>query len=209
MIFDPNNVPMEGATPLAAEIIAEIQAVSSADAPLDGEKIREIARAVEHYVWENMPDGMVASHHLVLLSSRALAAVGAGLQARRLLLFGSGIVRPAVWEAVGQAMIWVVDLKQITLSTDACLELVFFEGLRIVIEAIAEVWDESGGSGVLGLRHVSLAAAGLVGPGGSRKTLAAVAREIKTVCRQILEHVAGERGWNTTPLVMNLDLREV
>ena len=65
-----------------------------------------------------------------MLASQALRSIGHGATARRLLVFGTGLVRPAEWEISAGDSMWVLDLKQITVRSDASLELIFFGNIH-------------------------------------------------------------------------------
>jgi hypothetical protein len=140
-----------------------------------------------------------------MLSSRALTSIGEHRAAQRVLVHGTGLVRPAQWEVTGGDAMWVLDLKQITVLSDTCLELVLFQSLNLIVETLADVWNETAGRGVLGLRHVSSAASRLLGREDG-KQLEEMAREIRGVCEDKLAKIAGERGWDDTPSIMDLDL---
>ena len=146
------------------------------------------------------------SHYLVMLASRALSSLGKGCAARRLVVFGTGLVKPAEWEISGGNAMWILDLKQITFALDDRLEMTLFASLRAVLEAIADGWDDSSGRGTLGLRHVIGAAAQLLGAREASGQVADLATEIRQRCRSILEQLGAERGWQETPEIVDLDI---
>jgi len=125
---------------------------------------------------------------------------------RRLFLFGSGMLAPAEWEVRGRATVWALDLKHMTVRDESCLELIFFSGIRVILDSIADVWDDSCGRGTLGLRHVCGAAAELLGGEAGKKNVVRLADEITEVCRSRLAHIGARRGWEACPEVLNLDL---
>ena len=169
-------------------------------------QVDELAFAVATFVSRTLGQDAVDSAHLVTLSARALSAVGENLAAKRVLVHGTGLVRPAYWEVTGRDALWVLDLRQMTFAPGATLELVFFHGLMAVLEATAEVWDATQGVGALGLRHVSCAAAALFGERQGKARAAALADEVKALCVRKLEGLRAARGWTSTPVVMDLDL---
>ncbi len=203
MIWNPQNEVPERPSAVVSHIAAEVDAVCG-DMLGETGAVEEIARAVELYL-EELGDGVVDRSHLVMLASHALSSLGEGKTAHRLLLFGTGFVRPSEWEVTGGEAMWVVDLKQIAVRQDTALELIFFNCLNMVLDSVAEVWDGTGGSGVLGLRHVSVAASSLLNT-DNKRDLACFAREVKAVCLNRLELLREERNWSSTPVVMDLDI---
>jgi len=204
MIWDPAN--KSGESTVVSHIAAEIDASGGAEWLAKGGNIQELAKAIDHYLQEHGQGQAVESRYLVMLAARALSSVGEGKAARRLLLYGTGLVMPSEWDVTRGEAMWVLDLRQIAVRGDAPLELVFFGSLNIIMESIAEVWDGTEGEGTLGLRHVCAAVQALIGGPGNKKNAAALAEEIRTVCRQKLEQIGRGRGWKQTPQVMDLDV---
>ena len=171
---------------------------------LDAHQAAELARAVSEYVELNHDSGsFVDSGYLVMLASRALASLGQERAAHRLLVFGSGLVRPSEWEFTGGRDVWTLDLRQMTVRDSEPLELVFFSSLNIVLASIADVWEGSGGSGFLGLRHVCATAAALLG--GRKKGVDGLAGDIRRHCSAKLEQIGSDRGWCDIPRIVNID----
>lgn len=171
---------------------------------LDDDLARELALAVADFMEQHHDSGSyVDSGYLVMLASRALSSIGQRQAAHRMLVFGSGLVRPAEWEFTGGREVWTLDLRRISIRESAMLEIVFFNSLNIVLASIAEVWEQTSGRGVLGLRHICATASALLGGG---KGVTALADEIKIRCRAKLDMVREERGWQFVPDVVNLDL---
>lgn len=166
----------------------------------------ELARAVEHFLEQTGVEEAVESDRLTILASKALTSIGENCAARRLVLFGTGMVRPSEWVITGFETAWILDLKRMTVRDDGSLELVFFTNLDIILDSIADIWDESGGHGVLGLRHVCAAAASLLGSTEDKKKITGLVTEIKALCSSRLEQIRKARGWKSAPVVMNLDM---
>jgi len=141
----------------------------------------------------------------VMLASQALSSIGQTQAAHRLLVFGSGLVRPSEWEFTGGRDVWTLDLQQMTIKNSGMLEMVFFNSLNIVLASIADVWEPTSGHGVLGLRHVCDSASALLG-GAKQKAVGALAEEIKARTRSKLKQIHDERKWQYIPEVINLDL---
>ncbi|MBM4142958.1 MAG: hypothetical protein FJ225_05105 [Lentisphaerae bacterium] len=182
-------------------VSAEIRALCRAQDTVDGAAVEDLARAVAHYVVREAGAGNLAA-----LTSRALAGLGERQAARRVLLMGTGMARPAEWDVTGGGAMWILDLRRILLREDAALELFFFTALGAVVDSLAECWDRAGGRGALGLRHVCGAATRLLGRARGDAAVARLADETIGLCRARLARAGRARGWKDTPLVMNLDL---
>ena len=178
MIWNPDTVSEETPSAVVAHVAAEIEALCGPDGVDKSVCLHELAKAVEHYVQEHTAGPCVDSQYLILLASQALSSIGSERAARRLYLLGSGMVRPSEWEVTGDQALWILDLKQLTVRDHASLELLLFNGLRIILESICDVWDETRGRGALGLRHVCSAAAVLM-PRSSSSCRAKVAATLR------------------------------
>jgi hypothetical protein len=206
MIWIPNNDASGGGTSIVSHIEGVISETCGDALQLDECQTTELAAAVAAFVEQYQDSGTyIDSGFLVMLASRALSSLGEAHAAHRLIVFGSGLVKPSEWEVTGGEEVWTLDLRQMTVRDDAALELVFFSSLNIVLASIADVWDASGGRGVLGLRHVCTTASALLG-GGKPRAVSALADEIRRTCEAKLTQVHGERSWSHVPEVMNLDL---
>lgn len=206
MIFDPQSVH-GGDSSVVAHITAEVSAACGEALLDDPYYVRELALAVDAYLAEEFNGASIDSRYVVMLASRALSSLGKDTEAKRLVVFGTGLVKPAQWEVSGGNAMWILDLKQITLSVDDRLELTLFASLKAVLEAIADGWDESGGRGALGLRHVIGAATQLLGARETSGPVTDLVAEIKYRCASILEQLGAERGWQHVPEIIDLDSR--
>lgn len=189
----------------------------------------DVARGVAAY-WSGLAEAdALPSQYVALLVSRALHGVGEKHAARRVVehhfpdhqggdvvenamrlkslppavwnVFASRLLRPSRW-AVGQGGVtWVLDLSRLELDAGGCLELSFLQALRALLHSVADIWNASGGEGILGLRGLSQAA-GLV---RSRRANA-LAGEAEDYCRSVLERLRASRGWRTAPHVVSLDI---
>jgi hypothetical protein len=139
----------------------------------------------------------------MVLAARALSAVGEGDAAKRVYLFGSGLVSPSEWEITGREAVWTVDLLRIAVSEESAHEMILFVSLHLVLDAMAGVWDSSGGRGTLGLRHVCETARVL--SGNDSRGAARAAAEIRDWCCAKLRQLARTRAWTDVPQVLNLD----
>ncbi len=205
MIWLGNVQPGDGGHALASFAADTLQAYLSGGQLPDG-VLQEVAKAVGGYLseagiaQEAFDEGLV-----VLLAAQALAACGEESTSCRLLVFGTGLAEPAVWEFTGGQRVWSLDLRQVTVRDNAWLELRFFPLLTRIVRGVSEVWNESSGEGTLGLRPVCQSARGLLGgsrSSGDRQLSAEVLRH----CRAVLDQVGAESGWRSRPRVVNLDV---
>jgi len=196
--------PAPGA--LLKRLIADVSDATGRAPSLKDADIDELAEALRRVLAER-GEIPAAPFRVVKLSARTLGELGAGDLARRLLVFGSGLVRPSVWEASGGGRIWILDLRRLTVDAGVQIELTVFRSLDAVIAAIVDVWDESSGLGRLGLRHVQGTAERLFGAAdqarGRRST--AFAKELLLRSRARLQQLASERRWAHVPEVLSLD----
>ena len=175
------------------------------DLPPDA--VREVAHGVATYLDERLPPGTpVESERLIALAAQALVALGETRLARRLLIFGCGLVRPAEWAVGGDQTMLVLDLNRLAVRREDRLEIVLFRALSVCLDGIADTWDPSGGDGTLGLSHVDRAARQFVPPRrATPRRIAAFADEIVQACRHHLAAIGARRGWTTAPHVLILD----
>ena len=206
MIWDPTITTSGQNSVIASYIMDELGEVCGRDLVVNPANIEEMACAIESFLKNNGNPTAVDSKYLVMLASRALSSIGEKQAAQRLLLFGTGLIKPAEWEITNGESMWVLDLKQITVKNDVFLELIFLNSLHIILESIADVWDESDGRGTLGLRNICCVASSLLGASGKTKKMSSLAGEIKRLCDRKLEQIGDERGWSEFPQVMNLDM---
>jgi hypothetical protein len=202
VIWDPGRDRAAEASAIADLVRAQVAALCGGQG---GDFLDDLARAVAAFVAGGGARGTPDESSVAVLASRALASVGEGAAARKLLLFGTGLARPAEWDVTGGGAMWVLDLRRAAIRSDSALELALFPALAAAVESLAEVWDGTRGRGVLGLRHVCGSAGRLLGPDAKSARVAALAGDILKLCAAKLEQAKRRRGWRETPLVMNLD----
>lgn len=190
---------------VVSHIAAEIAEVCGDDRTIDTDDVEALAKAIETFLEREHSGGSADSRYLVMLASKALTSIGYDSAGRRMLVFGTGLVKPSEWEVTGDDAMWVLDLKEMMINEDSPLEIIFFSSLSMVVEAIAEVWDKTSGQGILGLKNVFSTAVALLGSDG-HKSIGALEEEIKSNCDKKLQQLGKERNWNTSPRVMNLDI---
>lgn len=211
MIWDPSeergassgSLPHDG---LIGRIVKQLEQLFDTPQLLSDVQVEELSRAVEIYLSEHNSSLNSDDRCVVMLSSQALSSLGETAAARKMLVFGTGLIRPAVWEVSGESSMWVLDLRQMTVPSGSALEMVLFRSLSVILESIADVWDPSEGVGSLGLRHVCQTAAGLLNRGARTKEARDLADEIRERCDSLLADIASRRAWTATPQVLNLDM---
>jgi hypothetical protein len=207
VIWIPQNSDADREHALVTHLKQTITANSLGEFLGDEGRAADVASAVAAFLEAHGgADQVVDSGYLVMLASQAMSAVGEPDDARRLLVFGSGLVRPAEWEVSGGDEVWTIDLHRITVTDGTPLELVFFNALGMVVESIADVWDTTSGRGVLGLRHVCATARLLLGRTRKKDAVQSLVEEITGICSDRLGRAREQRRWETAPVVMNLDI---
>ncbi|MCK5528913.1 MAG: hypothetical protein KAI74_04465 [Kiritimatiellae bacterium] len=206
MIFDPGDMIESKPSVVVTHIQSEIADICGVDVATEFCRI-EVAKAIEYFLENEHDSEFIESKTLTMLAAKVLASTGDPGSARRLMLFSSGMVKPSEWVVTGDKDVWVLNLKEITMQEDASLELIFFRGVQLVLDSIADVWDECAGDGVLGLRHVCLAAASLLGAPRNSRAVAVLSDEIIDTSIAKLEQLKGDRGWTSVPFVLNLDFK--
>lgn len=172
----------------------------------DDEQVDALSHAVAMRVKEDGQSGMyVQSGYLVMLASRALFSIGEKQAAHRMLVFGTGLVKPSEWCFRGGQSVWTLDLGRMTVRQDVLLELVFFNSLHRVLDCVADVWDVHDGRGTLGLRGLETAVDGVL-PQGKKSLKFELQKEVSVTCRLKLKQLHESRGWQYTPDVVNVDL---
>ncbi len=205
MIWDPEQSREADEGAVGAYVTAQIAEWCGEDGCDLGGNIAELAHAIECYLRQR-PSGEIAGPRQMLgMASRALASIGEYRAARKLFVFGTGMAAPAEWLVGYGDSVLVLDLRQVTLCDDSGLELAFFANLDVALDSVAEFWDDAGGRGFLGLRHVCATARSLLGCVGDSKIRALVG-EIKESCRARLDRLADARDWDAIPYVINLDI---
>ena len=204
MIWNPEPETGTSQNQIATRIVEEAGAVYGNGNAAGDLLLWEAANGVAAYVDETARCGSTEPRELLRLTSQALDACGENFMARRLLVLGTGLVRPAIWSVTGDTTVWVLDLTPLTRRGRDRLELVFFRSLNVVLETIADLWDASRGNGVLGLNHVSASAAALLGGLAGKRQTVQLAGELCYSCADKLDRLRAQRGWLTAPIVMNL-----
>ena len=165
------------------------------------EVLVDVAAAVEAMLAEQDAGPDCDSVMLVELAARALHAIGEERAARRLCLLRSGIIRPAVSSMAGNDPLWILDLRPLAVRAGVMIELELVASVDLVLECLGDVWDKSGGRGILGLWHAPCAPI----PLGKRNAGSMSATEIRAACAARLRAIGARRGWWTQPEILDLD----
>jgi hypothetical protein len=200
---------------LCRHLAAEIAAAYGDFSP---EHTGEIAQAVAAYCVQWQDESTLSSDYIAMLVSRALRAAGEEKAARHFSdgrnlsetksvfhfrdvppalwsVFASRLIRPSRWLVDHGRVIWTLDLSRFRLDADLGLELAFHQAIRAILYAVAEIWDESSGAGILGLSGIA-----------RRTSKKKSAIDVQILCRDLLERIKTERGWTFMPRVLNLDI---
>lgn len=111
---------------------------------------------------------------------------------------GGGMVRPSRSAVSGDGPCWTLNLTCLSSSAGDLAELALPARVNRILTRTAEIWDETGGTGVLGISRP-------LAPG--RVHLNRLFREeIPGICRRILERIQPERGWHRIPAICRLEL---
>jgi hypothetical protein len=203
MIWNPNQFAGQVDVPDVEDIYADLSELCGDVLRENTGKLREVAAGIQAVLLERDDPGMDAGM-LVVLASRALTSIGEELAARRLVLLGSGIVRPMEWDMAGDMTVWVLDLKPILESGGADLEMDLFNSINRVLDAIGDVWDDSDGRGVLGLMHLD--DCGCSVSKGAKHMNTELIAEVKAACDGKLKCLGKAKGWRDFPDVISLNL---
>jgi len=189
---------------LVNRITGELVNICGDDFVVKNADIGPLMRVIEHHLEANGIRDIEDDNMLVMMVAKVLGSIGKDGPARKLFILGSGMLKPAEWEISRGESMWVLDLKTVTLKVDSSLEILFFCSLNVVLDSIVDLWDESGGFGVLGLKNVYSAARAMLGSPDENKT-AAFLDEIRDLCESKLQQHARTRKWQTVPDVLSLD----
>lgn len=202
MIWNPKQM---GATPLPAieDLVEELSALCGATLGDDIDKLADVAVAVEATLEEQASDVAQAPGMVVALASKALWAIGETRAARRLGLLGAGVILPTEWNVAGGATMWVVDLRPLWPRDGVLMELQVLGSLDMVLDCMADVWDDSDGRGILGLRHLEDVASRMNRRKSGRR---AWESEILAGCAARLRTIGAMRGWRVRPDLMALHM---
>ena len=201
----------------------------------------ELARSVAEFVFcseasqrSRRAEGiLIPSDYLLVMTCRALWAVGQEQAARNLLqtkgpeldipasyagaIFGRGLfpclgMHAALVRALHPSSplwsvygpCWMLNLRTVFSFLDTGLELTIWRIMHALVNQLAGLWDTAGGKGTLGLVDLRYVSAGVLGFPVKSKQGRKFALELISYCEQDLKMAAAERSWPCTPAVMNV-----
>ncbi len=251
MIFNITSQP-SATDPLVRHIHAELAAAgipAAAGAPAaDGapaaagapaaeaaQRHTAAAEAVAEFLRQEGQTAAVGTEYLLMLTARALWAVGDEPAARRLVhaggralnfsphyaeaacsagvklsdwaaFFASRAVRPAAFPSLGGDTLWILDMPKLIPARAPGLELTVLRAMHAALTRLADVWDGSRGRGLLGLSRLRQAAGMILGAPPSSRKSRRLAAEMTRHCWAWLRTLGLRRGWETTPTLISLDL---
>jgi len=144
----------------------------------------------------------VEDGNLLVLASRALRSVGERSAATRMLMLGSGFARPVSWSLAANGEGWTLDVARIAQQEHGGLEIIFFRCLHAALEALAETWGKDGHAAVLVLQGAEQAGAAVLGQPVSSRPVQAFVAEVEAACREKLDQLARQYGWQTPPRLL-------
>jgi len=125
-------------------------------------------------------------------------------------LFASRLVRPARTITVEGKILWTLDFRRLRREQAGWLEITLLPGLRALLEQLSPAWDDTSGSGLLGLRGLYTAGFAPT-PRRRRKTKSHShyapldASAIRTFCLRVFANLQTARHWKHSPEVLYLD----
>lgn len=235
MIWNCTSEPP--ADPLVQHIQAELASAGIAPPAAGAGETSRHAAAAEAVAAFLRQEGRtaVATERLLMLTARALWAVGDEYAARRLVdaggrpldfsrhyadaacaagvtlddwavFFTSRAVRPAEFPSLGGGTLWILDMAKLVPARAPGLELAVLRAMQAALTRLADVWDGARGNGLLGLSRLRQAA-GLIleAPPAARKSRR-LAAELTRHCWACLKILKNRRGWTDQPGLISLDL---
>jgi hypothetical protein len=111
-----------------------------------------------------------------------------------------GVVRPMRWRHAPDTLTWILDFGKLRRDADGELALACRQGLQLVLDTMAGLWDASSGSGALVLK-------GWPPPQNRRRRAPAAGwplDEAEAFCRDLLARQQARRGWHALPHILRL-----
>lgn len=199
MIWEPTT------TPTLRENLAEaILDLCASAGVLESGELRDLAAGVACRA-EELAVAPAPGSALSRMTARALGSLGRPEAAHRVLVMGSGLVRPTRWLAAHPGPVWTLDLPRLLRHESDHLELALFPALAVILKSMTGLWDDSSGAGQLGLRGAGTAARLLLGPASDPDRRLAFRRELRSFCEERLRRLGAGRDWTSRPDVLFTD----
>ncbi len=203
---NPTSRPESEQTALTARILDTVPDVCADSTMASQFRVAEAASGVAAYLVAPGSDTAVATDtpRLCALLSEALEASGDRVLACRIKAFGSAVVYAGQWHAAPNEPVWILNVGRLIGPGELGMEILLFERLRLLLESFADVWDRTGGRGVLGLRDLRGAAQRLVTRPTRSRHVEAMASTIRRFCVDRFDALRERRQWMVAPTVMSL-----
>lgn len=200
MIWTSEPEFCDASSVVASRVMDAVETACPGQTGLDRTRLQEIAQGVARHVTD--ADGAAPSD-LLGLACRALESLGEPDAARRLRIMRAGLVKPGAWSVAGNVPVWTLDL--LLLAGPASIEIGFYRGLNAAVDAMLEVWQETRGAGVLGLKNAGPAVRRLLGGRPSPRREARMVAEMTDACAARIEAAGRARGWGARPWLMHVN----
>lgn len=190
---------------IASQILETIPALCGNTALAANPRLVAVAEGVAAYLAESPASRPIPDvNGTAELMCRALEANGETGLARRIVVCGSTIVHPATWLTANGQTIWIMDMALLQDKGTHGIEMALFDRVRGTLDTFADVWDQTCGHGVLGLKHLSGAAKAILGTDAAESAVRRFCAELQTYCGDRLRHLSRVRGWTSTPFIVGL-----
>lgn len=233
MIWNYTNEPP--ADPLVKHIQAELTDAGITHTGAVGETARHAAAEAVAAFLRHEGRTTVASEYLLMLTARALWAVGDEYAARRLVdsvgrtldfsrhyadaactagvtldewafFFTSRAVRPAKFPSLGGDTLWVLDMAKLVSSPAPGLEMGVLRAIQAALARLADIWEDTDGNGLLGLSRLHQASGLILAAPPTARKSRRLAKELTKYCWSCLEVLRMRHGWTRQPGLVCLDL---
>lgn len=202
--IDQNSAPAGTAADLFHKMISTITSASGLPPAVKDVELEALTDTLR-MIWIDSPQ-QPDFQQIIQYSAKALSDIGSETMARRVLVFGSGLVDRCFWQISAGHRMWMLDVGLLFSRTEPLLELTVVMALALVMDSISEVWDESRGRGVLGIRALEELAGRICADGGRRgqRRRERLADDLLYFIKMRLEAEASSRDWQRAPDVVIL-----
>jgi hypothetical protein len=232
----PSNQSSHVLPPLARHVAAQIQRTNPGHSCDGGDFLSaELSRSVADFFSLRGNGRLIPADYLLLMTCRALWAVGHEQQARALLRakgpeynitetyadvifsgslfsclneshgFIRGLCSPSTSVLSRHGPYWILNLRTFFALIEGGLEMTVWRVLHALFRQLAALWDDSRGAGTLGLKGLNFVSCKVLGFQRGSKIHTTFTNELIRYCGQDLKITADDRRWRFTPLVISLD----
>lgn len=118
----------------------------------------------------------------------------------------SRVMRRGETETRRDGTLYVLDLGRLAENSGAALEVVLFQDLRALIESIVDLFERTGGRGVLGIKGLKHYLAQRLCVERQSRALKGLVREAVQFVEAVLESESHRREWANVPDLIRVDL---